>query len=90
MLRDQLRGTEDWEAAGHAYAKEHARYVHVNPFREPMVLRVLSGHGAKADARRARALPLIAEDPNRQPHAGFSGPDIPVDQAVKNRFFAED
>jgi 2-polyprenyl-6-methoxyphenol hydroxylase-like FAD-dependent oxidoreductase len=90
VLRDQLRGTEDWEAAGHAYAKEHARYVHVNHSVNLWFSEFYLDTGPKADARRARALPLIAEDPNRQPDAGFSGPDISVDQAVKNRFFAED
>jgi 2-polyprenyl-6-methoxyphenol hydroxylase-like FAD-dependent oxidoreductase len=30
VLRDQLLGTEDWETAGHAYAREHDRYTEVN------------------------------------------------------------
>ncbi len=45
--------------------------------------------GPVADARRARAFPLIAEDPTRQPDSLFAGPDMPADEAVRKRFFAE-
>jgi hypothetical protein len=40
--------------------------------------------------RRARAMPLIGQDPSRQPDALFAGPDLPVDEAVRKRFFGED
>ncbi|MGB9236687.1 MAG: hypothetical protein WCC04_19950 [Terriglobales bacterium] len=90
VLRDQLLGTEDWESAGHAYAREHARYTEVNHAVNLWFSELYLDTGPQADARRARALPLIAEDPSRQPDAGFSGPDIPVNEAVKKRFFAED
>jgi 2-polyprenyl-6-methoxyphenol hydroxylase-like FAD-dependent oxidoreductase len=90
VLRDQLLGTEDWETAGHAYAREHDRYAEVNRAVNLWFSEFYLETGPQADARRARALPLIAEDPSRQPDAGFSGPDIPVNEAVKNRFFAED
>jgi hypothetical protein len=46
--------------------------------------------GPDADARRARAMPLIGIDPSRQPDALFAGPDLPVDEAVRKRFFGED
>jgi 2-polyprenyl-6-methoxyphenol hydroxylase-like FAD-dependent oxidoreductase len=90
VLRDQLLGTEDWETAGHAYAREHDRYTEVNHAVNLWFSEFYLETGPQADARRARALPLIAEDPSCQPDAGFSGPDIPVNEAVKNRFFAED
>jgi len=90
VLRDQLLGTEDWETAGHAYAREHDRHTEVSHAVNLWFAEFYLGTGPQADARRARALPLIAEDPSRQPDAGFSGPDIPVNDAVKKRFFAED
>jgi 2-polyprenyl-6-methoxyphenol hydroxylase-like FAD-dependent oxidoreductase len=46
--------------------------------------------GPEADARRARAMPLIAQDPSRQPDTLFSGPDMPLNEEVRRRFFAED
>jgi len=90
VLRDQLLGTDDWEAAGHAYATEHDRHTEVNHAVNLWFAELYLETGPQADARRARAFPLIAEDPGRQPDAGFSGPDIPVNEAVKKRFFAED
>jgi len=90
VLRDQLLGTEDWEVAGHAYAREHDRHTQVSHAVNLWFQEFYLETGPQADARRARALPLIAEDPSRQPDAGFSGPDIPVNEAVKKRFFAED
>ena len=90
VLRDQLLGTEDWETAGHAYAREHDRHTEVSHAVNLWFAEFYLETGPQADARRARALPLIAGDPSRQPDAGFSGPDIPVNDAVKKRFFAED
>lgn len=90
VLRDQLLGTEDWETAGHAYAREHDRHTEVSHAVNLWFAEFYLETGPQADARRARALPLIAEDPSRQPDAGFSGPDMPVNDAVKKRFFAED
>jgi hypothetical protein len=34
-------------------------------------------------------MPLIAEDPSRQPDSLFSGPDLAADEATRKRFFAE-
>lgn len=90
VLRDQLLATEDWEAAGHAYAAEHDRYTHVNHSVNLWFQELYLETGPEADARRARALPLIADDPSRQPDAGFSGPDMPVNESVKNRFFGQE
>ena len=46
--------------------------------------------GTEADARRARALPLIAQEPDRFPDHGVSGPDLPYDERVRRRFFGEE
>jgi hypothetical protein len=46
--------------------------------------------GAAADARRAHAMPFIAEDATWVPDLFFSGPDIPIDENSRQRFFGED
>ena len=46
--------------------------------------------GPEADRRRARALAKIAEDPTRVIDHLFSGPDLPLNESVKRRFFGED
>ena len=46
--------------------------------------------GPEADARRERALPLIAADQTRIPDFLLSGPDLPLDESVRRRFFGEE
>ena len=43
--------------------------------------------GPVAEARRAQALPLIAQDPTRVPDHVVSGPELPVNETVRRRFF---
>jgi hypothetical protein len=43
----------------------------------------------EARLRRQKAMPLIAEDPTRVPDYLFSGPDLPIDDSVRARFFGE-
>jgi hypothetical protein len=43
----------------------------------------------EADALRARALPLIAAEPDRVPAHNLSGPDLPCDDSVRRRLFGE-
>ncbi len=90
VLRDALLATEDWDAAGHAYAEAHDRYFHT-------MLDVLSWFtefflsvGPEAEARRERARPLAREDPSRVPDHPASGPDFPADETVRRRFFGEE
>jgi len=86
VLRDHLMRTDDWDAAGHAYAEEHDGYAgRLHTFHQWMSAMYLAT-GPDADARRARAMPLIAQDPSRQPDALFVGPDLPVDEAARKRF----
>ena len=90
VLRDHLMRTDDWNAAGHAYADEHDGYAgRLHTFLQWMTAMYLAT-GPDADACRARAMPLIGQDPSRQPDALFVGPDLPVDEAVRKRFFGED
>jgi 2-polyprenyl-6-methoxyphenol hydroxylase-like FAD-dependent oxidoreductase len=89
VLRDHLLRFDDWDAACHAYAAEHDGYAgRLHTFNQ-WFSELYLATGPDADARRARALPLIAEDPSRQPDSLFSGPDLAADEATRKRFFAE-
>jgi 2-polyprenyl-6-methoxyphenol hydroxylase-like FAD-dependent oxidoreductase len=89
VLRDHLQSSNDWEAAGHAYADEHSAYAgRLHTFNQ-WYTELYLATGPNADARRARAMPLIAEDPSRQPDSLFCGPDLAADEATRKRFFAE-
>lgn len=89
VLRDRLLSSTDWDDAGHSYAAEHDGYANrlhtFNQWFSEFFLAV----GPEANARRARAFPLIGEDPSRQPDSLFAGPDMPADEAARKRFFAE-
>ena len=90
ILRDVLSKNTDWEAAGNDYACEQARtYERVRTvagwFRQFFLETDVA-----ANARRERALPLIAQDPTRVPDLLFSGPDISIQANSRARFFGED
>jgi menaquinone-9 beta-reductase len=89
VLRDALSRVDDWDAAGHAYAAEHDRYYGILHTVEDWLTQFFYETGPGADARRARAFPLIAQDPMRIPDAMFSGPDQPVDDSMRQKLFAE-
>jgi menaquinone-9 beta-reductase len=89
-LRDALLRSTDWDIAGHDYAREQDRYYGklrtvAGWFREFFMIT-----GPEADARRARALPLIGQDPTRVPDLLFSGPEISLASDARARFFGED
>ncbi len=89
VLRDHLLATEDWDAAGHAFATEQNRRARSIQRSNTWYTQLYLETGPGADARRARAMPLIAEDPTRQPDTLFSGPDVPLNEEARKRFFAE-
>jgi len=90
VLRDQLLHHENWDSAGHAYAEEHDRHYGAIHMVDNWNTEMLLATGPEAEARRARALPLIAQDGTRVPDHQFSGPDLPVDETVRRRFFGEE
>ena len=90
VLRDFLLADEDWDRAGRAYAREHDRYFRALNTWEDWFTSFFYDRGEQADALRARAMPLIAEDPTRVPDYLASGPDLPLDETVKRRFFGEE
>jgi 2-polyprenyl-6-methoxyphenol hydroxylase-like FAD-dependent oxidoreductase len=90
VLRDQLLATTDWQAAANAYAIEHDRYYASLHRLEDWLTVLRYDIGPEADARRARVLPRLAEDPSRAPDVLGLGPDAPSDEAARRRLFAED
>jgi 2-polyprenyl-6-methoxyphenol hydroxylase-like FAD-dependent oxidoreductase len=90
VLRDALQSHQNWDEAGHAYAEAHDRHYGVMHTVDNWLSQMLFAIGPEAEARRARALPLLAKDPTRVPDHIFSGPDLPADETVKRRFFGEE
>ena len=90
MLSESLLGSQDWDAAGHAYARERDKYFRVCLAVEDWEFDLFFGQGPEADARRARAFALMAREPDRFPDHGASGPDLPCNDSVRRRFFGEE
>jgi 2-polyprenyl-6-methoxyphenol hydroxylase-like FAD-dependent oxidoreductase len=90
VLRDHLLANTDWDAAGHAYAEAHDWHYGVIHRVDNWGTEMFLAIGPEAEARRARALPLLAQDPTRFLDHGFSGPDLPADETVRRRFFGEE
>ena len=90
MLCDHLLSHETWPEAGHAYAKEHDRHYGVMHTVDNWLSQMLFALGPGGEARRARALPLIAQDPTRMPDHIASGPDLPLNETLRRRFFGEE
>jgi 2-polyprenyl-6-methoxyphenol hydroxylase-like FAD-dependent oxidoreductase len=90
LLRDHLFKTEDWEVAGHTYAEEQHRSFRIIHTLEDWLRSMFLETGAEADARRARALPLMAEDGTRLPDLFGMGPDAPISETIRRRFLGEE
>jgi 2-polyprenyl-6-methoxyphenol hydroxylase-like FAD-dependent oxidoreductase len=90
VLRDHLLSRENWDEAGHVYAEEHDRHYGVIHTVENWLSQMFFETGIEGEARRARAFPLLAQDPTRAPDHLFSGPDLPLDETVRRRFFGEE
>ncbi len=90
VLRDALLGAEDWDQAGHQYAREHDRYYGAVHTWEDWCTSFFYDRGDQAGARRAKAIPLMMEDPSRFPDHLYSGPELPLDEGVRRRFFGEE
>jgi 2-polyprenyl-6-methoxyphenol hydroxylase-like FAD-dependent oxidoreductase len=89
VLSDHLGASDDWDSAAHAYAADHDRYYGARHRFTGWFYQLFLQPGAEADARRARALPLLGEDPTRMPDVMISGPDRPMDEEVRGRMFGE-
>jgi 2-polyprenyl-6-methoxyphenol hydroxylase-like FAD-dependent oxidoreductase len=89
VLRDSLIANSDWDRAGNLYAEAHDSYFHPCHKACQMLRTVFQEQTPEAALIRQKALPLIAEDPTRVPDHLLSGPDLPVDESVRARFFGE-
>lgn len=89
VLTEKLVTVEDWDVAGRAYAAEHDRYAHSMLAAHSWLFDLFYVAGPEADARRARALPLMMADRSRVPDHNVSGPECPSDEPARRRFFGE-
>ncbi len=89
ILRDELLSTSNWEAAGHRYAERHHNYFANCHTVEGWFRTLFQDSSPQAAALREKAMPLIGQDPSRVPDHLFSGPDLPLDNDVRARFFGE-
>jgi 2-polyprenyl-6-methoxyphenol hydroxylase-like FAD-dependent oxidoreductase len=90
VLRDQLLANDDWDAAGHVYAAAQDHDYGVIHRVTQWMGQIMYEPGPEADAKRAKALPLIAQDKTRLLNHILSGPDLPADETVRRRFFGEE
>jgi 2-polyprenyl-6-methoxyphenol hydroxylase-like FAD-dependent oxidoreductase len=89
VLRDELTNNSDWDAAGHRYAEQHQRSFHASHRVEGWFRTIFQDPSPEAVALRARAMNRIAEDLTRVPDHIYSGPDLPLNEQVRARFFGE-
>ena len=89
VLRDALLADSDWNRAGHLYAQQHDTYFQNIRTVCCWLRSLLQEQGHAADTRRQKAMPRIAEDLSRVPDHLFGGPELPMDQTVRARFFGE-
>jgi 2-polyprenyl-6-methoxyphenol hydroxylase-like FAD-dependent oxidoreductase len=74
LLRDHLLQSDDWDAAGHAYAEAHDHDFAIVHETEDWFTRLLYSRGPEADERRMRVMPILLQDPNYLPDTFQSGP----------------
>jgi len=89
VLCDQLSDDADWDGAGHRYAQQHDIYfarchTAIGWFRY-----IFQDQTPAAALQRQKAMPLISQDPTRVPDHLNSGPEMPVDDIVRARFYGE-
>lgn len=88
-LRDELTKDTDWAAAAGRYADARRRYFRACHTVEGWMRTLFQDPSRESAALRARAMPLIAEDPTRVPDHINSGPDLPYDEQARARMFGE-
>lgn len=90
ILAEELMATPDWDIAAKHYAERHDRDYGTIRQVAGWFHDLFQGLGPEAAARRARALPLLAQDPTRAPDTLFSGPDWPLEANALARFYGEE
>ncbi len=89
VLRDELTANPDWTVAANHYAEKQSSWRSACCTVEGWFRTLFQDPSAQSTALRERAMPLIAQDPSRVPDHIFSGPELPVNDAVRTRFFGE-
>lgn len=90
VLRDHLLAEDNWDIAAHAYAAEHDQYFGALHRLESWLTTLYYESGPEADARRARVLPRLAQNPRDIPDIVGLGPEAPSDEAARRRLFGMD
>ena len=88
-LRDEHLRNSNWDDAGQRYAEKHDTYYQRCRTACGWLRAIFQEQSTEAAARRQRSLPLIAEDLTRVPDHLFGGPELPLDDTVRARFFGE-
>jgi 2-polyprenyl-6-methoxyphenol hydroxylase-like FAD-dependent oxidoreductase len=88
-LRDELLKDSDWAAAANRYADQRRVYFRTCHTVEGWLRTLFQDPSPEATALRAKAMPLIAQDPTRVPDHLNSGPDLPLNEQVRARMFGE-
>jgi 2-polyprenyl-6-methoxyphenol hydroxylase-like FAD-dependent oxidoreductase len=89
VLSDNLLATDDWDRAGHEYAGARDGYFKRVITVADWMYELFLTRGPEADRRRERAFPRIMSEPDRVPDHIASGPELPCDEHVRQRFFGE-
>lgn len=88
-LRDELSKDPDWAAAASRYADQRRAYFRTCHTVEGWLRTLFQDPSPDAAALRAKAMPLIAQDPTRVPDHIHSGLDLPLNEQVRARMFGE-
>jgi 2-polyprenyl-6-methoxyphenol hydroxylase-like FAD-dependent oxidoreductase len=88
-LRDELSKDSDWAAAASRYADQRRVYFRTCHTVEGWLRTLFQDSSPEAAALRAKAMPLIADDPTRMPDHVNSGLDLPLNEQVRARMFGE-
>ena len=89
VLRDALLADSDWDRAAHHYAEEHDKYFQTTHTVSCWFRKLFQEQGPEADARRQKAMPGLMADMTRIPDHLFGGPELPLDENVRARFFGD-
>lgn len=88
-LRDELSKDSDWAAAATRYADQRRVYFRTCHTVEGWLRTLFLDPSPAAAALRAKAMPLIAQDPSRVPDHINSGLDLPLNDHARARMFGE-
>jgi 2-polyprenyl-6-methoxyphenol hydroxylase-like FAD-dependent oxidoreductase len=89
ILRDYLLENEDWRLAACQYAAKQAQDAEALRTITDWLTALWYDPGEEANQIRARALPLLAQDPSRVPDFIGLGPDSRHDEVARSRLFGE-